>query len=796
MTLGCMQRSNLFCAPYPNFNYALRMQYYCFTIQSTTPLFVVISSGASHSLFDTSLLARDNSMPTNFTISRIATGSTDLLVAIAFFLTSCGGGGSGTQGPSSATLITSDATPCHGAPANPTTLYLVICYPTPYANLVAANSTVVAGRIIDPDGNPINAGDITSIEVNGVAATLDPGDASYWSVSISADVAPGQSTTMNAVADFTTDPDSAVSLEINNSALLNYPIDMVLDPSDTNYAYIVDADLQSLLYNILHENLVTGESVTFSGYGYGTGTDFSSLSSAVVDQARNLLYVSDFGAKKIVKVDLNTGNRLGSIPTPAITSGCVAGDGTLELCFPERMLYDSGNNRLLVQDSTENAIMSINVVTGAISLIADATTTGESAFNGGYSMALDTPNNRLLIAEYNTNAISAINLSTGARTIISDNSTGTGPAFDKAYGVVLDSTNNRVIALDRNAKSVMAVDLTTGDRSIISSNAIGAGNDLISPSSIVRESGSGQVYVTDNRAIFDISLTNGNRSLVSDAPMSGPTLSFPIDAAWDYISNRLLAITQNGSELYSAKLDTGVREVIADQNITPSLQLTARQLGTNRTSVATLTGGRTQLVDLLTLNRTELSTAGSNVSTIDYANNRTLSYNQGTLAVTAINLGTGSETVVADLSALTPALYYCEAMVYDDDNNRLIVAATAINSQISGLYAVDMAAGTAKLISTQLLSNAAWKNIVDLSLDIANDQVYAMYNNLNASLLLRYNLTSGAGTMVNAPSAVSYKLPRGFYVDTEARRAFVADITLGGILVYDLDSGERALALR
>jgi len=735
-------------------------------------------------------------MPTKCSTFSIATTLTILLATITFFLASCGGGGGGAQGPSSPNLISSDATPCYGAPANPTTRYLVICYPTPYANLVAATSTVVAGRIIDPDGNPINAGDITSIVVNGVTATLDPSDASHWSVSISTDVVPGKTTTVNAVADFTTDPDSAVSLVVNNSALLNYPIDIVLDPSDTTHAYVVDVDIQSLLYSVLYVNLVTGERVTFSGNGIGTGTAFSSLSSAAVDQARNLLYVSDFGAKKIVKVDLTTGNRLGYIPTPAITSGCVAGDATLELCFPESMLYDSGNNRLLVQDSTEGAIMAINVVSGAISLIADATTTGESNFNGGYGMALDTPNNRVLIAEYNTNAISAINLSTGARTIISDNSTGSGPAFGKAYGVVLDSANDRVIAIDQTAVAVLAVDLTTGDRSIISDSVTGTGNKLFDPRSIVGETGSGRVYVTDYRAIFDISLTNGNRSLVSDAPMSGPMLFSPIDAAWDYVNNRLLAITQNGSELYSAELDTGDREIIADQNITPSLQLSARQLGTNRTSVATLTGGRTQLVDLLTLNRTELSTAGGNVATIDYANNRTLAYNQGTLEVTAVDLATGAETVVADLSALTPALYYCEAMVYDDDNHRLIVAATAINSQISGLYAVDMAAGTATLITTQLLSNAAWKNIVDLSLDIANDQVYAMYNNLNASWLSRYNLTSGAGTMVYAPTAVGYKLPRGFFVDTEARRAFVADITLGGILVYDLDSGERALALR
>jgi hypothetical protein len=707
-----------------------------------------------------------------------------------------GGGGSGSNNSNNNnddsqgnpnTVITSDATPCYGAPSHPIGFYLVICYPTPYANLVAANSTVVAGRIIDPDGGPITAGDITSIMVNGHAATLDPSDASYWSVSITA--TPGQSTTVNAVAKFTVDPDSAVSMKLTNSALLTNPNHMVLDPVVTTNAYVTERDTQSILY----VNLVTGERRTLSGNGVGTGTAFNSLSSAAVDTARNLLYVSDFGAQKIVKVDLTTGDRLGSIPTPAITAGCVPGDGTLELCFPERILYDSITDRLLVQDSTEDAIMAVNVVSGAITLIADATTTGAVLFNAGYGMALDTANNRLLIAEYNYNAVSEIDLGSGARTVISDNSTGSGPAFDLVYGVVLDSANNRAIVLDRNSPAVLAADLTTGNRSVISNSAIGAGPELVGPISITG-GGSGQVYVTEFRAIVRIDLSNGKRTSVSDTPVSGPMLGQPIDAAWDYVNKRLLAITGNGSKLYAAELDTGVREDLAESDVT--LPLSARQLGTNRTSVATLTGGRTQLVDMITLDRLELSTGGGTVATIDYANHRTLSYNNVTYDVTATDLDTGTETVATNLQSITPKLYLCTAMVYDNVNDRLLVAARTSAGQVSGLYGIDITAGTATLISTDLLSNTAWLSVVDLSLDSANDQVYALYNNLNASFIIRHNLNSGAGTQVYAPSAVGFKVPRGFFVDTEAHRAFVADVSLNGILVYDLDSGERALALR
>jgi len=729
-------------------------------------------------------------MPANSLTFRITHTLPILLAGITLMLTSCGGGSDSGSPSGPANVITSNATACHGAPANPQSPYLVICYPTPYANVVAATSTVVSGRIIDPAGNPISAGDITSINVNGHVATLDPTDPSYWSVSIP--VVPGQSTTVDAIATFSTVPDSTVSMVVTNSALLSHPIDMALDTSTGNTAYITDFDTKSVIY----ENLDTGERYTFSGNGAGTGTAFSDPRSAAVDNVRGLLYVSDVGQQKIVKVDLSTGNRLGVIPTPAITSGCNPTDATLELCYPERILYDAANNRLLIQDSTEKAIMAVNVVSGAISLIADSTTTAAPGFNAGYGMALDSANNRLLIAEYNYKALSAIDLSTGARTVISDASTGTGAAFVYVIDVVLDSTNNRAIVLDSNAVAVLAVDLTTGDRSIISDSTKGSGQDMLDLRRMTGLPGSGQVYVLDFQSLLSISLNNGNRVSVSDAPVSGPRLLQPVDAAWDYVNGRLLAIGAGGSNLFAAKLDTGIREIIADQTITPALPLSARQLGTNRTSLATLTGGRTQIVDMLNLGRIELSAASDTVATIDYANHRTLSYNNHSYDITATDLDTGTETVVANLQALTPPLYYGSAMVYDADNDRLLMTATTLNSSVTGLYAIDMAGNTATVVTTQSLTQAQWKKIVDLSLDPANNRVYALLSDLNASSLLSFDLTSGAGTYVSAATKINFQNPLGMYVDTESRRAFVADYSLPGIFVFDLATGQRALALR
>jgi len=729
-------------------------------------------------------------MSTKYSTFNFVTTFTILLLVITLIQTSCGGGSSNdTQAPPGPALVTSDATPCYGAPSNPQDIYLVICYPTPYANVVAVSTTIVSGRIIDPTGNPISAGDVTSVNINGNVATLDPLDPSYWSVSIP--VSPGHSTTIDAVASFVASPDSAVSLVVNNSDLLSRPVHIALAPSGSN-AYVTDFDYKSVLY----QNLVTGERNTFSGNGAGTGTAFSDPRSAAIDIARDLLYVSDVGLQKIVKVDLTTGNRIGVIPTPAIASGCNPNDATLDLCYPETILYDSANNRLLVQDSTENAIMAINVVSGTISLIADATTTATPSFNGGYGMALDSTNNRLLIAEYNINSVSAINLNTGARTVISDNTTsGTGPAFSHVIGVVQDSANNRAIVLDEANSALVAVNLTTGDRNIISDNNTGSGPDILVPTGIASLSGSGQVFMPEYRSILKINLSNGNRTYVSDTPISGPYLSQPIDAAWDYVNERLLAIGSGGNNLYAAKLDTGLREIIADQNITPALPLEADQLGTNRTSRVTLTGGLTQIVDMQNLNRIQLSTSYGKVATIDYANNRTLSYNSGTYNITAIDLDSGVATVVANLQALTPKLYLATAMVYDADNDRLLMTATTSAGQVTGLYAIDMGSNTATVLSTQFLTQSQWKMINDLSLDLAYDQVYALVSNLNASYLLTFNLTSGAADVVYATTAINLQNPRGFYVDTENRRAFVADYQLG-ILVFDLASGQSALALR
>ena len=79
---------------------------------------------------------------------------------------------------------------------------------------------------------------------------------------------------------------------------------------------------------------------------------------------------------------------------------------------------------------------------------------------------MDVANNRALVEDPCLDAVVAVDLTTGARTILSNNTTpdNTTP-FVNSQGIALDATNNRALVVDITQAMVIAVDLTTGARS-------------------------------------------------------------------------------------------------------------------------------------------------------------------------------------------------------------------------------------------------------------------------------------------------------------------------------------------
>ena len=82
---------------------------------------------------------------------------------------------------------------------------------------------------------------------------------------------------------------------------------------------------------------------------------------------------------------------------------------------------------------------------------------------------VDSADNRALVTDDGLQAVVAVDLTTGARTIFSDNSdavpTPANPFIDPE-GVAVDRATGRVFVSDRGRASVMVLDIDSGERMI------------------------------------------------------------------------------------------------------------------------------------------------------------------------------------------------------------------------------------------------------------------------------------------------------------------------------------------
>ena len=193
------------------------------------------------------------------------------------------------------------------------------------------------------------------------------------------------------------------------------------------------------------------------------------------------------------------------------------------LPFLEDIAIDASNNRALLIDSDLDALIAIDIDSGARTILSDASTgTGVNLSLGinDASVALDSANNRVLVTDSGLVAVIAIDLDTGDRNILSNNSAGIGSGTDlqqTTAPITLDS--GRALLTDSGLDALVAINLATGDRVILSSASVGTGSNLQNPRGITLDSGANRALVVDTSldALVAIDLTSGDRTILSDA---------------------------------------------------------------------------------------------------------------------------------------------------------------------------------------------------------------------------------------------------------------------------------------
>jgi DNA-binding beta-propeller fold protein YncE len=124
-----------------------------------------------------------------------------------------------------------------------------------------------------------------------------------------------------------------------------------------------------------------------------------------------------------------------------------------------------------VLDENLQAVVTVDLMTGARTILSDATTPDTvNPFTRVFNIVVDSANNRALVLDSNLPGVVAVDLASGARTIVSDASgPGAVNSFQMPVGIALDSVNERALVTDlAGFNAVIAVELTSGDRVIVS----------------------------------------------------------------------------------------------------------------------------------------------------------------------------------------------------------------------------------------------------------------------------------------------------------------------------------------
>ena len=263
--------------------------------------------------------------------------------------------------------------------------------------------------------------------------------------------------------------------------------------NDSNYSRILVYALNDndQLINTIPEYVIGKQNLTDS-------STCSSISISTIcsgfglnyDSSLNDLFVSDFGANRVLVYNFNSGISNGMnasyvLGQPDFTSHALA--TTISgLNNPEETVYDSKTRQLLVSDSSNNRVLVYNIangisngmnasyVLGQPDFTSSAAATTQNGFNYPGQMTIDYNHNRLYVSDYNNNRILVFDLNNGISNgmnasyvlgqpdFTSSAAATTQNGFSSNWGVAYDNNNDRLFVGDTGNNRVLGFDLSNG----------------------------------------------------------------------------------------------------------------------------------------------------------------------------------------------------------------------------------------------------------------------------------------------------------------------------------------------
>ena len=337
-----------------------------------------------------------------------------------------------------------------------------------------------------------------------------------------------------------------------------------------NQIVAVDGEIETVI--MVDRN--TGDRSLLSNNGIGEGPRLETPRSFVQLNASQLL-IADSEANHLFHMDVSNGNR----------SIFIDGKDTI-LNSPRALALDKANNRVLIIDNVDNdesspRLLSLNLESEILSIITGAGTgSGPEMSIPGY-IALDTTNNRLLVTDSGQDALFSINLATGERSIISDDETS-GPEFSNPTGLALKSDGNTALVVDARTGVLFSVNLQTGARTVISGKnpdtgeVIGSEFELEDSYSMLLDEDNNRALISnlDSGGLWFVDLTTGIPTALTGQLSAGPFLEEPIAVILDeHNAHHAFVLDSAYRAVFTVDILTGDRVLTSWSEVSPQNNL-------------------------------------------------------------------------------------------------------------------------------------------------------------------------------------------------------------------------------
>lgn len=194
-----------------------------------------------------------------------------------------------------------------------------------------------------------------------------------------------------------------------------------------------------------------------SGPARGAGPPFSVRFRVVLAEELDRAFVIDSFNRRLVAVDLATGDR---------SVLAQAGDGqAVPVGFLFDLAWDPVGGRLLVIDDSHPGLVRIDPASGARELFADDARAGQPDVPSG-SVAIDADARALYVVDF-AGGLVRVDLDDGSRTSVASAAVGRGSPLREPRTLAIEPGTDRAWLIERSLGALLQLDLASGDRAII-----------------------------------------------------------------------------------------------------------------------------------------------------------------------------------------------------------------------------------------------------------------------------------------------------------------------------------------